>query len=92
MTDTQDYIMSDEGELMEELCGDTKSLSESQIMVNIIKVKDEGEMLKYMDAVVWNMFPTIESRIHVAGEPKSDYWDQVCCYKAQLWLGAMDSH
>ena len=71
-----------EGEgVIEELCGDEKALSETQIMVNIVKVKDEEELTKYALAVVWNMFPTLESRIYVTGDSKSDYWDHVTLVK-----------
>ena len=78
----QDDVMS-EGEegVIEELCGDEKVLNETQVMVNIIKVKNQEELMKYSLAVVWNMFPTMESRIYVTGDPKSDYWDHVMLVK-----------
>ena len=46
-------------------------------MVNILKVRDPQEMMKYGLAVVWGMFPTMESKIYLTGESKSDYWDRV---------------
>ena len=71
-----------EGEgVIEELCGDEKALGETQIMVNVVKVKDQEELTKYALAVVWNMFPTLESRIYVTGDSKSDYWDHVTLVK-----------
>ena len=50
------------------------------VIVNIIKKKDEKTMDKYENEVVWRMFPVIESRIFVGGTPdwpKSDSWDMV---------------
>merc|ERR1712141_860369 len=48
------------------------------VIVNIIKKKDEKTMDKYENEVVWRMFPVIKSKIFVAGipvGPKSDSWD-----------------
>ena len=50
------------------------------VIVNIIKKKDEKTMAKYEHEVVWRMFPVIKSKIVVAGTPvgpKSDSWDFV---------------
>ena len=37
-------------------------------MVNIIKVRDQEEMTKYALAVVWGMFPTLESKVYLTGK------------------------
>ena len=37
-------------------------------MVNIIKIRDQEEMTKYALAVVWGMFPTLESRVYLTGK------------------------
>ena len=50
------------------------------VIVNIIKKKDEKTMDKYENEVVWRMFPVLESKIFVGGTPdwpKSDSWDMV---------------
>ena len=50
------------------------------VIVNIIKKKDEKTMDKYENEVVWRMFPVIKSKIFIAGipvGPKSDSWDFV---------------
>ena len=66
---SQDSIMSEGGDgVIEELCGDEKALNETQVMVNIIKVRDQEEMTKYALAVVWGMFPTLESKIYLTGK------------------------
>ena len=61
--------MSEGGDgVIEELCGDEKALNETQVMVNIIKVKDQEEITKYALAVVWGMFPTLESKVYLTGK------------------------
>ena len=53
------------------------------VIVNIMKSKDPEVMKTYVNEVVWNMFPTIGSKIVIGGSAKSEYWDQVSqCWQA----------
>lgn len=66
------------GDLMDELCNDvTIAKPGPEVMINIMKVKEEEAWEKYSLACALSFFPVIESQIWESGTPKSDYWDQV---------------
>lgn len=49
----------------------------ADVIVNILKIKDEESMEIYQSEIVGKMFPTIGTRIFTGGKPKSDYWDMI---------------
>jgi len=64
------------------LLSDCKKINEKDdrpfIMVNINRDNRENEdNWEYGKNVIMNIFPRIESRIYIAGEPESDYWDRL---------------
>ena len=66
------------GELVDELCNEvTVAKTGPEVMINIVRVKDEAPWTRYSKACTLSFFPVIQSEIWEMGTPKSDYWHQV---------------
>jgi len=68
----------DEDDPLETICTDEELASEEpDVMVNIIKFKNQEVFSKYNGKVVMQMFPALDTSIFAGGFPKSDYWEQI---------------
>merc|ERR1712183_526400 len=68
----------DHEDLVGELCNDaTVAKAGSEVMINVMKVKETEIFEKYFKACLFSFFPSINTRIWEVGTPKSDYWDSL---------------
>jgi len=68
----------DHEDLVGELCNDvTVAKAGSEVMINVMKVKNAEIFEKYSLACLFSFFPVINTMIWEAGSPKSDYWDSL---------------
>lgn len=65
-------------DLVGELCNAvTMARPGAEVMINVMRVKQEDTFKRYSLACLFSFFPVIGSEIWESGNTKSDYWDSV---------------
>jgi len=78
LTELEEDAETDHEDLRGELCNDvTIGKPGPEVMINIMRVKEEETFKRYSLACLFSFFPVINTQIWEFGTPKSDYWHSV---------------